>query len=87
MWPAWSGSSGTLSSNEGKLVTANECLQLSEEWVTANERAEVRDQGMYNIQGPENLEVIIAFLKVIKEKKQEMLNKEEILTAHGGGMK
>jgi len=24
---------------------------------------------MYNIQGPENLEVIIAFLKVIKEKK------------------
>lgn len=41
---------------------------------------------MCNIQGPENLEVIIAFLKVIKEKQQEMLNKAETLTARGKGV-
>lgn len=41
---------------------------------------------MYNIQGPENLEVIIAFLKVIKEKQQEMLNKAETRTARGEGV-
>lgn len=36
---------------------------------------------MYNIQGPESLEVIIAFSKVIKENQQEMLNKAETHTA------
>lgn len=36
---------------------------------------------MYNIQGPESQEVIIAFSKVIKEKQQEMLNKAKTHTA------
>lgn len=40
---------------------------------------------MYNIQGPENLEVIIAFLKVIKEKKQKVQNKEETQHVAGEG--
>lgn len=44
---------------------------------------------MYNIQGPENLEAIIVFLKVIKRKQQEMLNRVENCTAcrEGMGMK
>lgn len=44
---------------------------------------------MYNMQGPESLEVIISFSKVIKEKQQEMLNKVETHTARekGVGMK
>lgn len=44
---------------------------------------------MYNIQGPENLEAIIVFLKVIKGKQQEMLNRVENCTAReeGVGMK
>lgn len=41
---------------------------------------------MYNIQSPENLEVIIEFLKVIKEKQQEMLNKAVTCTARGEGL-
>lgn len=41
---------------------------------------------MYNIQGPESLEVIIAFSKVIKEKQQEMLNKAETHTARAKGV-
>jgi len=41
---------------------------------------------MYNIQGPENLELITAFLKVVKEKRQERLNKAVTLTARGEGV-
>lgn len=41
---------------------------------------------MYNIQGPESQEVIIAFSKVIKEKQQEMLNKAKTHTTHEKGV-
>lgn len=41
---------------------------------------------MYNIQGPENLEAIIVFLKVFKRKQQEMLNRVESCTARREGM-
>lgn len=41
---------------------------------------------MYNSQGPESQEVIIAFSKVIKEKQQEMLNKAKTHTAREKGV-